>query len=141
MEAINERFRKLRESCNKNQTEWAEILGLSRSGVSEIESGRRNVTDKHIKLLSVWGGVNGRQINEEWLRNGTGDMFRKPSDEVGYYVEELLEYEGNGNPFYDMIIEMMKTYHNLDEKSKTVIREYFKGVKKGLSEKSEAKRS
>lgn len=137
MEAINERFRKLRESCNKNQTEWAEILGLSRSGVSEIESGRRNVTDKHIKLLSVWGGVNGRQINEEWLRNGTGDMFRKPSDEVGYYVEELLEYEGNGNPFYDMIIEMMKTYHNLDEKSKTVIREYFKGVKKGLSEKKE----
>ena len=137
MEAINERFRKLRESCNKNQTEWAEILGLSRSGVSVIESGRRNVTDKHIKLLSVWGGVNGRQINEEWLRNGTGDMFRKPSDEVGYYVEELLEYEGNGNPFYDMIIEMMKTYHNLDEKSKTVIREYFKGVKKGLSEKKE----
>lgn len=75
MDSINDRFRFLRESCDKNQTEWAEILGLSRSGVSEIEAGRRNVTDKHIKLLSVWTAPNGKKINIEWLRNGTGDPF------------------------------------------------------------------
>lgn len=57
---------------------------------------------------------------------------RSPSEEVGYYVEELLEYDGNGNPFYDMIIEMMKKYSELDDKSKTVIREYFRGVADGI---------
>lgn len=137
METINERFRELRETCNKNQSEWAEILGLSRSGVSEIEAGRRNVTDKHIKLLSVWEGVGGRQINEEWLRTGEGEMFRQPSDEIGYYVEDLLEYDGKGNPFFDMIIEMMKTYHDLDDKSKTVVREYFRAIGNSLKEKKE----
>lgn len=76
MDPINERFRELREACKKNQTEWAEILGLSRSGVSEIESGRRSVTDKHIKLLSV-ASIDGKTINEEWLKNGNGEPFKK----------------------------------------------------------------
>lgn len=130
---INERFRKLRVACGKNQSEWAKILGLSRSGVSEVESGRRNVTEKHIKLLCV-EPIHGKYINETWLRTGEGEMFktRSPSDEVGYYVEELLDYGGHGNPFYDMIIEMMKTYTELDEKSQAVIRNYFQSVAAGI---------
>ena len=60
-----------------------------------------------------------------------------PMQEVGYYVEDLLEYDGNGNAFYDAIIEMMKTYHSLDDKSKTVIREYFKNVADGIKNKEE----
>lgn len=127
-----QRVRDLRKSLNLTLEKFAKPLGVGKTAISNIENESRNLTDQMI--ISICREYN---INEEWLRNGTGDMFRKPSDEVGYYVEELLEYEGNGNPFYDMIIEMMKTYHNLDEKSKTVIREYFKGVKKGLSEKKE----
>ena len=73
-------------------------------------------------------------VNETWLRNGEGEMFkeRSPSEEVGYYVEDLLDYDGHGNPFYDMIIEMMKTYTELDEKSQTVIRNYFQSVADGI---------
>lgn len=130
---INQRFRKLREELNKTQTEWADIIGLSRSGIADIEAGRRNVTDKHIKLLCI-EPIQGKYVNESWLRNGEGEMFkeRSPSEEVGYYVEDLLEYDGIGNPFYDMIIEMMKKYSELDDKSKTVIREYFRGVADGI---------
>lgn len=133
---INDRFRLLREACNKNQSEWADILGLSRSGVSEIESGRRSVTDKHIKLLCV-DPIDGNYINGTWLRTGEGEMFkpRPPEDEIGYYVEQLLENEDN--PLYRIIIEMMKTYHGLDEKSKEVIRNYFSGVEKAIQEKKE----
>ena len=64
-------------------------------------------------------------------------MFKQPSDEVGHYVEDLLEYDGVGNPFYDIIIEMMKKYQEMDEKSKLVIREYFKSVGSGLNKKGE----
>lgn len=74
MDIINERFRILREACDKTQTEWASILGLSRSGVTAIESGQRSVTEKHIKLLTVHP-VDGRQISETWLRTGEGEMF------------------------------------------------------------------
>lgn len=73
---INKRFRELRKICKKSQEEWADIMGLSRSGITEIEAGRRNVTEKHIKLLSI-EPIDGRYINEDWLRTGDGDPFKK----------------------------------------------------------------
>ena len=72
MDAINERFIKLRKACKKSQTEFSKVLGLSRSGVSEIESGRRNVTEKHLVILSNWDEYN---VNIDWLRTGNGEMF------------------------------------------------------------------
>lgn len=73
---INRRFRELRKICKKSQEEWADIMGLSRSGITEIEAGRRNVTEKHIKLLSI-ESIDGKYINEDWLRTGDGDPFKK----------------------------------------------------------------
>ena len=73
---INQRFRELRKMCKKSQEEWADIMGLSRSGITEIEAGRRNVTEKHIKLLSI-ESIDGKYINEDWLRTGDGDPFKK----------------------------------------------------------------
>lgn len=126
------RILELRKTLGLTLEKFGEPLGVTKTAISRIEKEERSMTEQMAKAI-----CREYNVNYIWLTDGTGDMFRKPSDEVGYYVEELLEYEGNGNPFYDMIIEMMKTYHNLDEKSKTVIREYFKGVKKGLSEKKE----
>ena len=70
-----------------NQEEWGCILGISRPGVSDIESGRRNVTDKHIKLLCV-EPIQGKYVNEEWLRTGQGEMFKElpEEDEEGVAV-------------------------------------------------------
>lgn len=73
---INKRFRELRKICKKSQEEWADIMGLSRSGIADIEAGRRNVTEKHIKLLSI-ESIDGKYINEDWLRTGDGDPFKK----------------------------------------------------------------
>lgn len=73
---INKRFRELRKLCKKSQEEWADIMGLSRSGIADIEAGRRNVTEKHIKLLSI-ESIDGKYINEDWLRTGDGDPFKK----------------------------------------------------------------
>lgn len=124
--SINERFKSLRKACNKSQEEFGKVLGLSVSGISDIERGKRNVTEQHLIMLSNWKE---KKVNITWLRTGDGDMFkqRAPQDEVGYFVEELLDYDEN--PLYDMIIDMMKTYHELDEKSQLVIRDYFGKLK------------
>lgn len=75
MEPINFRFIELRKACGKNQSDFAKVLGISRSGVSAIESGRRRVTDKHLVLLSNWSAI---PVNVNWLRTGEGDMFLNP---------------------------------------------------------------
>lgn len=74
MENINTRFKKLRIECDKSQEEWGRILGLSKSGVSDIERGKRNVTKQHLIMLENW---NERPINIDWLNSGTGQMFKK----------------------------------------------------------------
>lgn len=129
---MNERIKELRKAIGITQQELADKLGLKRNTIATYEIGKAVPSDRVISDL-----CNKYSVNEEWLRNGTGEMFKQPSDEIGYYVEDLLEYDGHGNPFYDMIIEMMKKYQELDEKSKAVIREYFKSVGSGLNEKRE----
>lgn len=132
MEDINQRFKDLRKVLNKNQEDMGKILGLTKSGISDIERGKRNVTEQHLIMLKNW---HEKSINIDWLRTGEGEMFNQPSDEVAYYVEDLLEYSGTGNPLYDIIIEMMKTYQQLDEPSKEVIRSYFEAIKNNIAEK------
>lgn len=134
---INQRFRQLRETLNKTQTEWADIIGLSRSGIADIEAGRRNVTEKHIKLLCV-EPIQGKYINEEWLRSGNGEPFKEllEEDEVAAYVSDLLEDE-DGNPLYSIIKEIMHTYSELTPKSQEVIRDFSAQLLKNLKEKGD----
>ncbi len=126
---MKERIRQLRKELGLNQTDFGERIGVKQGSVAGYESGARTPIDAVITSI-----CREFDVNEDWLRTGEGEMFkeRSPSDEVGYYVEDLLDYDGHGNPFYDMIIEMMKTYTELDEKSQAVIRNYFQNVADGI---------
>lgn len=73
---MNERLKELRKSLHLSQEKFGELLGITKSGVSDIESGRREVTEKHIIMLKNNG------VNEDWIRTGNGDMFvEKTRDE------------------------------------------------------------
>lgn len=133
MNQEGERLKQLRKALKVKQGDFAKKISTTQGHISDIENGRKNLSDRTIKLICLeeW---NGKYVNEDWLKNGTGEMFKPmvPSEEIGYYVEDLLEYDGNGNPFYDIIIEMMKSYHELDDQSKAVIRAYFDSIVAGL---------
>lgn len=133
MSNINERFKKLRKTCGMTQEDWAKILGLSRSGVTDIEAGRRNVTAQHMIMLSNWKE---KRVNIEWLKTGEGDMFLElpEEDEVATYVSELLEDDGT-NPLYGLIKEIMHTYSQLSPKSQAVLCEFSEKLAKNLKEK------
>lgn len=66
---MNDRIKKLRKEMNLSQEKFGELLGITKSGVSDIESGRRKVTDQHVIMLANNG------VSEEWLRTGKGNMF------------------------------------------------------------------
>lgn len=83
MEKINERFYQIRKSLSLSQVEMGNAIGISASGVSNIEKGIRSVTKKHIRLLSA-----AFNVEEEWLEHGTGTMFR---DNDGTIISQLSE--------------------------------------------------
>lgn len=136
METINDRFKQLRKECHKTQEEWGHILGITRPGVTDIESGRRKVTEKHLIMLSNW---HERKVNIEWLRAGEGDMFIQlpDEDEVAAYVSDLLEDDGE-NPLYLIIKEIMHTYNEVSPRSQEVLRDFSKKLLENLNQKRES---
>ena len=136
MEEINVRFREIRESLGKSQEDMGKTIGLTKSGISNIERGNRKVTEKHIKLLCV-EPIDGKYINEEYIRSGKGDMFLElpEDDEVALYVSELLE--DSDNPFCEIIIEIMHTYSELSPRSKEALKEAAAKFRDNLRKKRE----
>lgn len=97
MDEANIRFKEMREKLGISQKELGDRLGLSNSGISNIEKGIRSVTDKHIKLLSATFNA-----NEQWLRNGTGEMFIQTDSSV---ICELAKSYGLGK-FDETILKL-----------------------------------
>lgn len=125
---MKERLKELRKSLDLTQQEFADRLNIKRGAVANYEIGRNEPIDAVVSFI-----CKEFRVNEEWLRTGQGEMFKRNpmKDEVGYYIEELLE-DDKDNPFYDMIIELIRTYSELDEKSKQVIRESAKKLKNNI---------
>lgn len=86
---MNDRIKELRKAMNLSQEKFGELLGITKSGVSDIESGRRKVTDQHVIMLVNNG------VSEEWLRTGKGSMFiPKSKDEE--IAEMLADIQKSG---------------------------------------------
>lgn len=79
-----ERISELRKAVAKNEgkkrpltmDEFGERVGVQRSWVSKVEKGQRHLTNQMISAIcNVYG------VREEWLRDGTGEIFVQKSAE------------------------------------------------------------
>lgn len=120
-------MKKVRKSLGLTQEKFGVPLGMKRNSLSTVESGINNVTEPLFK--SVCRVYN---VNENWLRNGTGEMFNKPSDEVGYYAEFLLEQDDVDSGLRLLIVDMIKAYVDLDDVSKEVFMRYVNNLKDNI---------
>ena len=66
---IGDRIKEIRKFNSKTQDEFAKSIGVGQAALSALEKGSRNVTDRNISII-----CNAYNINEEWLRNGAGEM-------------------------------------------------------------------
>lgn len=89
---MNKRIKELRAKENMNQTEFAEKINVGQATISAIEKGTRELTDRVI--ADICREFN---VNEEWLRNGTGEMYREMTkeEETLQHLEKLLKNEQN----------------------------------------------
>lgn len=85
---MNNRIKQLREHLGKNQEKFGEELGLSRNYISLVETGQRNLSEQSFKVLCSMYNV-----NEDWLRNGTGEMFRpiSKSDQIADMISDVMK--------------------------------------------------
>lgn len=84
---MNERVKELRSMLNLSTEKFGSRVGVTRSAISRIENGVVNVTEQMVK--SICREFN---VNEEWLRSGTGNMFNELSqdEELAYIVGKAI---------------------------------------------------
>lgn len=110
---MKDRIKKIRKDADLTQEKFAERLGIKRNTVATYETGKSEPMDNII--VSICREFN---VNKDWLLTGKGDMYDVPEDEVAAVVSDLLE---ESNPFYDIIISIMKSYKKLDDKSQAAL--------------------
>ncbi|MBE5969730.1 MAG: helix-turn-helix domain-containing protein [Lachnospiraceae bacterium] len=71
---MNERLKLLRNTLGFTQQQFAEKLGVKRNTIAQYEIGRNEPIDSVVNLI-----VREYHVNEDWLRNGHGEMFIAPS--------------------------------------------------------------
>lgn len=85
---MNERIKELRSDVlHLSQDALGKRLGVTGAAISRMEAGGRAITEQMQK--SICREFN---VNEEWLRNGTGEMFNSLSqdEELAYIVGQAL---------------------------------------------------
>ncbi len=82
---VNERIKELRISQGLTMEQFGERIGIKRSSISLIESGKNNPSDQTIMLICREFGY-----NEEWLRDGI-EPKKPTSDEDMEYGQICAE--------------------------------------------------
>lgn len=105
---MNERIIELRKSLNLSQTDFGKQIGISPSSVSDIEHNRVQISNRTI--ISICSKFN---VNEEWLKNGNGNMFLeydKKHDEFFSVFQNLKE------PLQDFLIRTARDLLHTQDK-------------------------
>ena len=84
---MNNRIKEVRKRAGLNQDQFGKNIGITKSSVSTIESGKSNPSEQTILLI-----CREFHVSEEWLRTGRGDMFVPQSreEEIEAAVQRLL---------------------------------------------------
>lgn len=111
---MNERVKQIRLSLGLSGEKFGRALGVSRTAISLIETGKNGLSEQ--MLLAICREYN---VNEQWLRTGEGEMFM-PMD--GLSLDELAARE-NLDSFEKSIL---KAYLSLDKDVRKEVLDHFK---------------
>ena len=107
--SLNDRIKEVRLLLHLSQEDFGKAIGLSKSGISNIEKGEREVRDIYLTAI-----CNTFSINLHWLRTGDGEpllanaissceAFVNYIKSVGYAVQSYTAPDGSKN-----VIELAK---------------------------------
>lgn len=100
---MNERIKEVRKTLNLTLEKFGERIGIKKSSLSTIESGKSNASEQTIKSI-----CREFKVNEEWLRNGKGEMFLdlSRSEEIAAFMGDVLTDE-DGSTFKKQLISVL----------------------------------
>ena len=80
---MNTRMKQLRNHLGLTQQEFADRIGIKRGAIANYVVGRNEPVDSVISLI-----CREFRVNEEWLRNGTGEMLKPTPSDALYKLKQ-----------------------------------------------------
>ena len=113
------------EKCAGNRSKFARAINVTPSYAAQLYANEREPSDRTISdVCRVFG------INKQWLLYGTGKRFMPAVDEEAELIDRFMEEFDN--PMRDTIIAVIKTYMELDQKDKEVLKSYAKSLAENM---------
>ena len=106
------RIKKIRKELDLTQQEFAERIGVKMNTVATYEMGRSTPSDSALSLI-----CREFNVNEEWLRSGTGEMFKASPTEV---LDALAEEYGLTHEDYVLV----EKFVNLKAEKRAAVVDY-----------------
>ena len=118
---MNSRIRELRKTLGLTLEKFGEPLGVTKTAISRLENGINGITDQMVK--SICREYN---VNEEWLVNGTGEMFSEVDreDQIMRWAASVLKEDSSS--FRKRFVAMLSSLRDedwlfLEEKARMLI--------------------
>lgn len=113
---MNERLKILRKTLKLSGEKFGEKIGVKRSAISQIETGKNNLSDQIIKnICTVYN------VSEEWLRTGEGEMFIETKESFLNNISKQFSLD-------DLDIKIIESYLNLSPDGREFIKNYIKSI-------------
>lgn len=104
-DSMNERMKQLRKELGLTQQQFADRIGTSRANIGKYEVSANIPSSAIISLI-----CREFNVNEEWLREGSGDMFRSNDrySDIARLTSQLLNEESDSfkNRFISMLARL-----------------------------------
>ncbi|MCL1814247.1 MAG: helix-turn-helix domain-containing protein [Treponema sp.] len=107
-ETVNQRIKRLRKDLNLTQSEFSTIITISSGQLACIETEKRAVNDRTIKLI-----CDSFKVNNEWLRTGEGPVFLENKD--SNYFKLVALYDTLKPAFQNYILHSINFFIKIQE--------------------------
>ncbi len=99
---MNERIKQIRKALHLSQDDFGKKLGVTRGVITNIELNKTEPKPLFIKLICETF-----EVNEDWVVNGTGEMFiqKSRSDTIADFFADVLKEEDDS--FKRRFVEML----------------------------------
>lgn len=110
---MKERIKQLRKVLGMTQQKFADAIGVKQNTVAQYEIGRNEPIDSVVNLI-----CKEYNVNPDWLRDGTGEMFIDP---VTFSLDEYAQ----ANKLNKTEISIIRSFMELDPATRQAIYNIF----------------
>jgi transcriptional regulator with XRE-family HTH domain len=107
-ETVNQRIKKLRKELKLTQNEFSSIITISAGQLACIETEKRIVNNRTIKLI-----CDSFKVNDGWLRSGNGKVFVEDKD--ARYTKLIALYDTLKPKYQEYILTAINSFLKMQE--------------------------